>query len=73
MWPSMSEPSVKPPNGDWAVDVKDPKERRRIQNRTLRWLKHHSMLKQELGDAVIVGASSVKHLEDNLLDLEKEG
>ena len=37
----------------------------------LRWLKHHSQLKQELGDAIIVGASSVKHLEDNLVDLEK--
>jgi aflatoxin B1 aldehyde reductase len=37
----------------------------------LRWLKHHSELKQELGDAIIVGASSVKHLEENLVDLEK--
>jgi aflatoxin B1 aldehyde reductase len=37
----------------------------------LRWLKHHSELKQELGDAVIVGASSVNHLEVNLVDLEK--
>lgn len=38
----------------------------------LRWLKHHSALKENLGDAIIIGASSVKHLEDNLTDLEKE-
>ncbi len=37
----------------------------------LRWLKHHSQMKKELGDAIIVGASSVQHLEDNLVDLEK--
>lgn len=38
----------------------------------LRWLKHHSVLQEDLGDAIIIGASSVKHLEDNLADLEKE-
>jgi aflatoxin B1 aldehyde reductase len=37
----------------------------------LRWLKYHSQLKEDLGDAIIVGASSAKHLEDNLSDLEK--
>ncbi|KAK6497148.1 hypothetical protein TWF506_004623 [Arthrobotrys conoides] len=37
----------------------------------LRWLANHSALKKEFGDAVIVGASSTKHLEDNLTDLEK--
>ncbi|PLB50395.1 Aldo/keto reductase [Aspergillus steynii IBT 23096] len=37
----------------------------------LRWLKHHSLLRGELGDAIIVGASSVLHLESNLNDLEK--
>ncbi|KAL4938385.1 hypothetical protein BDV06DRAFT_231918 [Aspergillus oleicola] len=37
----------------------------------LRWLKHHSQLRQELGDAIIVGASSVNHIGDNLDDLEK--
>ncbi|RDW69687.1 hypothetical protein BP6252_08707 [Coleophoma cylindrospora] len=37
----------------------------------LRWLEHHSMLKAEFGDAIIVGASSLKHLEENLADLEK--
>jgi aflatoxin B1 aldehyde reductase len=38
---------------------------------SLRWLKHHSELKQALNDAIIVGASSTKHLEQNLVDLEK--
>jgi aflatoxin B1 aldehyde reductase len=37
----------------------------------LRWLEHHSEVKNELGDAIIVGASSIKHLEENLADLEK--
>lgn len=37
----------------------------------LRWVSHHSVAKKEHGDAVIVGASSYKHLEENLLDLEK--
>ncbi|RDW69223.1 hypothetical protein BP6252_08243 [Coleophoma cylindrospora] len=38
---------------------------------SLRWLKHHSMLKQDLGDAIIIGASNIKHLEENLSDLEQ--
>lgn len=37
----------------------------------LRWLKYHSELSEDLKDAIIVGASSVKHLETNLSDLEK--
>ena len=37
----------------------------------LRWISHHSVLKREHGDAVLIGASSVKHVEQNLLDLEK--
>lgn len=36
---------------------------------TLRWMKHHSGLESK--DGVIIGASSLKHLEDNLVDLEK--
>ncbi|KAL3426958.1 Aflatoxin B1 aldehyde reductase member 2 [Phlyctema vagabunda] len=38
---------------------------------SLRWMEHHSMMKPEFNDAIIVGASSVKHLEGNLEDLEK--
>ncbi|VDB82821.1 unnamed protein product [Peniophora sp. CBMAI 1063] len=37
----------------------------------LRWMSHHSLMSREHGDSVIIGASSVKHLEQNLLDLEK--
>ncbi|PQE28330.1 hypothetical protein CJF32_00011283 [Rutstroemia sp. NJR-2017a WRK4] len=37
----------------------------------LRWMTHHSALKKEFGDAVIVGASSAAQLEENLKDLEK--
>ncbi|KAM5536571.1 hypothetical protein V8D89_009666 [Ganoderma adspersum] len=37
----------------------------------LRWISHHSLMKREYGDAVLIGASSVKHIEENLIDLEK--
>jgi aflatoxin B1 aldehyde reductase len=37
----------------------------------LRWIGHHSQMKGEMNDAIIVGASSTKHLEENLADLEK--
>ena len=37
----------------------------------LRWISHHSVLKREHGDAVIIGVSSPKHIEGNLSDLEK--
>jgi aflatoxin B1 aldehyde reductase len=37
----------------------------------LRWIEHHSMMKREKGDAIIIGASSLRHLEENLADLEK--
>ncbi|KAK6525324.1 hypothetical protein TWF694_005467 [Orbilia ellipsospora] len=37
----------------------------------LRWLVHHSALKKDLGDAIIIGVSSLNHLESNLQDVEK--
>ncbi|KAH9856181.1 Aldo/keto reductase [Lenzites betulinus] len=37
----------------------------------LRWISHHSLMSREHGDAVLIGASSVKHIEENLVDLEK--
>ncbi|PPQ66846.1 hypothetical protein CVT26_009625 [Gymnopilus dilepis] len=37
----------------------------------LRWISHHSMLKREYGDAILIGASNLKHIEENLNDLEK--
>ncbi|KAH9925634.1 Aldo/keto reductase [Epithele typhae] len=37
----------------------------------LRWISHHSLMKREFGDAVLIGASSKAHIEQNLVDLEK--
>ncbi|KAF8166083.1 Aldo/keto reductase [Mycena galopus ATCC 62051] len=37
----------------------------------LRWISHHSLLRREHGDAVLIGASSLAHIEQNLIDLEK--
>jgi aflatoxin B1 aldehyde reductase len=37
----------------------------------LRWLEYHSELRNEHRDAIVVGASSVQHLVENLADLEK--
>ncbi|KAA6409414.1 MAG: Aldo keto reductase [Lasallia pustulata] len=37
----------------------------------VRWASHHSLMKREYGDAVIIGASSAAQLEDNLTSLEK--
>lgn len=30
----------------------------------LRWISHHSLLKREHGDAILIGASSLKHIEE---------
>ncbi|PQE07880.1 hypothetical protein CJF32_00003032 [Rutstroemia sp. NJR-2017a WRK4] len=37
----------------------------------LRWMTHHSLLEEDRGDKIIIGASSEKHLRENLEDLEK--
>ncbi|KAA1474652.1 Aldo/keto reductase [Dentipellis sp. KUC8613] len=37
----------------------------------LRWISHHSLMKREFGDSVLIGASSVEHIKQNLVDLEK--
>jgi len=37
----------------------------------LRWMSHHSFLKREYGDSILIGASSLNHIEQNLVDLEK--
>ncbi|KAI1111052.1 aldo/keto reductase [Nemania sp. NC0429] len=42
-----------------------------VAEMALRWLVHHSKLRQELSDAIILGAGSVENLERNLTDLEK--
>jgi aflatoxin B1 aldehyde reductase len=42
-----------------------------LSEAALRWSSHHSALKKECGDAIIVGASSAKQLEENLKCLEQ--
>jgi len=37
----------------------------------LRWVSHHSLMKREYGDSVLIGASSLNHIEQNMVDLEK--
>ncbi|TFK32310.1 Aldo/keto reductase [Crucibulum laeve] len=37
----------------------------------LRWVSHHSLLRREHGDAILIGASRLSHIKQNLLDLEK--
>ncbi|THU80203.1 Aldo/keto reductase [Dendrothele bispora CBS 962.96] len=37
----------------------------------LRWLSHHSVLNRKYGDAIIIGASNVQHMEENMNDLDK--
>lgn len=37
----------------------------------LRWMTHHSQLGKEYNDAILIGASSTKHIEQNMVDLEK--
>lgn len=29
----------------------------------LRWISHHSLMKREAGDSVLIGASSLNHME----------
>lgn len=37
-----------------------------VAEAALRWLSHHSQLSKAKGDGIIIGASSMKHLESNL-------
>lgn len=37
----------------------------------LRWVSHHSLMKRGYGDSILIGASSLNHIEQNLVDLEK--
>lgn len=56
-----------------ALDILRPVTKReglRESETALRWMMHHSQLKREFGDKVIIGASSVKQLEMNLTDFE---
>ena len=40
---------------------------------SLRWMKHHSMLRSELGDGIIIGASSLSHYDANMESLSSGG
>ncbi len=37
----------------------------------LRWMSHHSLLGKEYSDAILIDASSTKHIDQNMKDLEK--
>ncbi|KAK5635622.1 hypothetical protein RRF57_011334 [Xylaria bambusicola] len=57
-----------------AMDVIKPVAQKHgltVAEMALRWLVHHSALKSELSDAIILGAGSLGNLENNLNDLEK--
>jgi aflatoxin B1 aldehyde reductase len=51
--------------------LRDAKGELRESEIALRWMMHHSQLKNEYGDKVIIGASSEKQLVQNLEDFEK--
>jgi len=53
------------------IETAAAKHKLTLGETALRWVNHHSVMKKEYGDAIIIGASSVKHLEENLADLEK--
>jgi aflatoxin B1 aldehyde reductase len=38
-----------------------------------RWLSHHSLLSAEHGDGIIIGGSSVRHMESNLAAVAHPG
>ncbi|KZT21812.1 Aldo/keto reductase [Neolentinus lepideus HHB14362 ss-1] len=54
-----------------AVEAVATKHNLTMAEIALRWVSHHSLMKREHGDAILIGASSVKHIEENLIDLEK--
>jgi aflatoxin B1 aldehyde reductase len=43
-----------------------------IAEASLTWLRHHSQLKGYLGDGIIIGQSSMAHLESNMRGFERE-
>ncbi|KLO16932.1 Aldo/keto reductase [Schizopora paradoxa] len=42
-----------------------------MQEVALRWICHHSSMRRENGDSVLIGASALGHIEQNLVDLEQ--
>ncbi|KAF5330595.1 hypothetical protein D9619_005737 [Psilocybe cf. subviscida] len=55
------------------ASVKDVAEKHHLTmpEVALRWMTHHSQLKREYGDSILIGASSLPHIKQNLIDLEK--
>ncbi|KAJ7916808.1 Aldo/keto reductase [Mycena leptocephala] len=37
----------------------------------LRWVSHHSLMRRACGDAIIIGGSTLHHIKENLVNLEK--
>jgi aflatoxin B1 aldehyde reductase len=57
-----------------ALDIVRPaaeKQGLTMAETALRWMTHHSKLGKEYPDAILIGASSTNHIEQNLVDLEK--
>jgi aflatoxin B1 aldehyde reductase len=46
-----------------SIEVVAQKHNLTLGEVALRWISHHSLLKREYGDAVIIGASSLNHIE----------
>jgi aflatoxin B1 aldehyde reductase len=58
-----------------ALDILRPVAKKHGLSETecaLRWMTHHSLLKREFGDGIIIGASSRTHIEENLGILDEE-
>src|SRR3990167_4777789 len=53
-------------DGVESVKAKAESHNLNLLQASIRWLYHHSSLSTEFGDAVILGVSSIEHLNDNL-------
>ena len=54
-----------------AIRLVAEKNRLALAEISFRWLTHHSFLKRERGDAIVIGVSSATQLKSNLIDLDK--
>lgn len=46
-----------------AIDAAAKAHKLTMAEIALRWISHHSLMSHEHGDAVLIGASSTKHIE----------
>jgi len=44
-----------------------------LQDASLRWLAHHSMLRTTRDDGIILGGSKISHLKDNIQSVRRAG